>query len=135
MRQRLLISALAASVSGLWAQDPAAGFVLPQIPAIQVSAVEEGTEEPIPFVSISVEYADTIITQSTDEKGKLDFTPLEFPLTLTANCDGMEETTFGLFEHPEEPLTIIMVREPADNRKNLSAISSPLSTFCHISFF
>lgn len=122
MRHILLISAILALATSAAAQDPEFDFVVPELPVIQVCAVEEETENPVPFVSISVEYADTIITQSTDEKGLLDFTPRSFPLTLTASSEGMMETSYGLFEHPEEPLTIFMTREPADDRKDLSAI-------------
>ena len=125
MRNYLLISAMALTVSGAGAQDPdfEFEFELPEIQAIQLSAVEEKTQDPIPFVSISVEYADTIVNCATDEKGHLDFMPLSFPLTLTATCEGMVETTYGLMEHPEEPLTILMIREPAKEENHLSMLS------------
>ncbi len=80
---------------------------------IQLCAVEEETQNPVPFVAIEVEYADTIVNVSTDEKGMLDFTPISFPLTLTANSEGMMETSYGIFEQPDGPLTILMTREPA----------------------
>lgn len=124
MRKNLLILAIVAVAFGAGAQEPEPeldfDFILPSIPVIQICAIEENTENPVPFASISVEYADTIITQSTDEKGLLDFTPRSFPLTLTAKCEGMQDVTYGLYEHPEEPLTILMAREPAEDRKELS---------------
>lgn len=122
MRKTLLISAITAAAFGAGAQEPEFEFVLPEIPVIQLCAVEEETEEPVPFASISMEYADTIITQSTDERGLLDFTPRSFPLTLTATGEGMMEATYGIFEHPLEPLTIVMTREPAKEQNELSAI-------------
>lgn len=122
MRKILLILTMAAVTFGAGAQDPEPepeldfdyGFMIPAIPVIKLCAIEEATENPVPYASISVEYADTIITQSTDEMGLLDFTPRSFPLTLTASCEGMQEVTYGIYEHPEEPLTILMSRQPVE---------------------
>ncbi len=122
MRHNLLILIAMTAVSGASAQDPEFDFFIPEPQVIQLCAIEEATQNPIPFVSISVEYADTIMTSSTDEKGLLDFTPLSFPLTLTANCEGMLEVTYGIMEQPDEPLTILMTREPAKEEKDLSAL-------------
>ncbi len=119
MRTNLLILTMIAVAFCAGAQDPEPepdldfDFVLPSIPVIKLCAIEENTENPVPFASISVEYADTIITQSTDEMGLLDFIPRSFPLTLTATCEGMQEVTYGFYEHPVEPVTILMSREPA----------------------
>ena len=125
MRNYLLISAMVLTVSGAAAQDPDCEieFKLPEIQAIQLCAIEEQTQDPVPFVSISVEYADTIVTAKTDEKGLLDFTPLSFPLTVTANSEGMMETSYGIMEQPDEPLTILMTREPAKDENQLSMLS------------
>lgn len=124
MRNFLLISAIVLGASGAGAQDPnfEFEFQLPEIQAIQLCAIEEQTQDPVPFVSISVEYADTIVTAQTDEKGLLDFTPLSFPLTLTANSEGMLETTYGIMEQPDEPLTILMTREPAKDENQLTMV-------------
>ena len=127
MRNILLISATAAlASSGAMAQEEPDldfdyGFDIPELATIQVCAIEEATESPVPFATISVEYTDTVIKQTTDEKGLLDFTPLEFPLTLTASGEGMMEASYGIFEQPEGPLKIIMTREPAEERKELSS--------------
>ena len=122
MRQNLLILMAVAAASGAGAQDPEFEFVLPAPPVIQICAVEETTQDPVPFASISVEYADTIVTSTTDDKGTLDFTPLSFPLTLTANCEGMLETTYGIMEQPDEPLLILMTREPAKEENSVAMI-------------
>ena len=122
MRHNLLILLAMTSIAGAGAQEPEFEFDMPTLAVIQVCAVEETTQDPVPYASISVEYADTIVNSITDENGLLDFTPLSFPLTLTANCEGMLETTYGIFEQPDEPLTILMTREPAEERKDLSAI-------------
>lgn len=119
MRHNLLILTIVAAASGVGAQDVGAefDFVMPEPAVIQICAVDESTQYPVPFVSISVEYADTIVNAATDEKGLLDFTPLSFPLTLTATSEGMLETSYGIFEQPDEPLTILMTREPAEEKK------------------
>ncbi|MDE6548255.1 MAG: hypothetical protein K2L22_04580 [Muribaculaceae bacterium] len=124
MRHNLLILAIMAAASGAGAQDVGAefDFVMPEPAVIQICAVDESTQDPVPFVSISVEYADTIVNAATDEKGLLDFTPLSFPLTLTANSEGMMEASYGIFEQPDEPLTILMTREPAEDKKVAMAI-------------
>ena len=124
MRHNLLILAIVAATSGAGAQDVGAefDFVMPEPAVIQICAVDESTQDPVPFVSISVEYADTIVNAATDEKGLLDFTPLSFPLTLTANSEGMMEASYGIFEQPDEPLTILMTREPAEDKKVAMAI-------------
>ncbi|MDE5871854.1 MAG: hypothetical protein K2H22_07925 [Muribaculaceae bacterium] len=130
MRKNLLILTMAAVAFGAGAQDPEPepdidfDFVLPSNPAIKLCAIEESTENPVPFASISVEYADTIITQSTDEMGVLDFTPRSFPLTLTAKCEGMQDVTYGLYEHPEEPLTILMTRTPIEEKEHTTNMIS-----------
>lgn len=124
MRTNLLILTMTAAAFGAGAQDPEFEFEFPEIQNIQICAMEEGTEAPVPFASISVEYADTIITQSTDEKGLLDFTPLSFPLTLTAKCEGMQDAIYGLYEHPEEPLTILMTREPIEEKEHTTNMIS-----------
>lgn len=125
MRNLLFISAMAAMAFSAGAQDPEPefdfDFELPEMQVIQICAVEEGTENPIPFASISIEYSDSILNETTDENGHLDFTPIEYPLTLTANCEGMQEVTYGLFEHPEETIIIVMPREAAKEQKELSA--------------
>ncbi len=115
MRHDLLILSVLAAASSARAQEVGAefDFVLPEPAVIQLCAVEEETQNPVPFVAIEVEYADTIVNVSTDEKGMLDFTPISFPLTLTANSEGMMETSYGIFEQPDGPLTILMTREPA----------------------
>ena len=122
MRRVILISALVAAASGVGAQEPEFEFAMPELPVIQVCAVEESTQDPVPFATISVEYADTIVSSTTDEMGLLDFTPRSFPLTLTANGEGMKEVSYGIMEQPEGPLTILMTREPAEEQKELSAI-------------
>ncbi|MDE5882877.1 MAG: hypothetical protein K2H60_14240 [Muribaculaceae bacterium] len=124
MRHNLLILAIVAATSGARAQDVGAefDFVMPEPAVIQICAVDESTQDPVPFVSISVEYADTIVNAATDEKGLLDFTPLSFPLTLTATSEGMLEASYGIFEQPDEPLTILMTREPAEDKKVAMAI-------------
>lgn len=124
MRHNLLILTIVAATSGVGAQDVGAefDFVMPEPAVIQICAVDESTQDPVPFVSISVEYADTIVNAATDEKGLLDFTPLSFPLTLTATSEGMLETTYGIFEQPEEPLTILMTREPAKEENSVAMI-------------
>ncbi len=115
MRHDLLILSVLAAASSARAQEVGAefDFVLPEPAVIQLCAVEEETQKPIPFVAIEVEYADTIVNVSTDDKGLLDFTPLSFPLMLTANSEGMMEASYGIFEQPDGPLTILMTREPA----------------------
>ena len=130
MRHNLLILTIVAAASCVGAQEAGAEFefVMPAPPVIQICAVEESTQDPVPYVSISMEYADTIVNVSTDEKGLLDFTPLSFPLTLTANCDGMMETTYGIFEQPDEPLTILMTREPAKEENSMAMINNQQST-------
>ena len=119
MRRVILISAMVAAASGAGAQDPEFEFAMPELPVIQVCAVEESTQNPVPFASISVEYVDTIVSSTTDEMGLLDFTPRSFPLTLTANGEGMMEVSYGIMEQPEGPLTIIMTREPAEERRSI----------------
>ncbi len=120
MRHKLLILLAITSGAGAGAQDPEFEFVMPTLPSIQICAVEEITQAPVPFASIAVEYADTIISSTTDEKGILDFTPLSYPLTLTANGEGMKETIYGIFEQPDEPLIILMAREPAKEENQLT---------------
>lgn len=120
MRHKLFILLAITLGAGARAQDPAFELVVPTLPSIQICAVEETTQDPVPFASISVEYADTIISSTTDEKGILDFTPLSFPLTLTANSEGMKETIYGVFEQPDEPLIILMAREPAKEENQIS---------------
>ncbi len=124
MRHILLILSVVAAAFGAGAQEAGAelDFVLPELPVIQICAVEEETQNPVPFVAIELEYADTIVNVSTDEKGLLDFTPLSFPLTLTATSEGMMETSYGVFEQPDGPLTILMTREPAEDKKQAMAI-------------
>lgn len=123
MRELLLIIAVAAAASGAGAQDVEAEFeyAVPELPVIQLCAVEESTQDPVPFASISVEYVDTIVSSKTDEMGLLDFSPRSYPFTLTASGEGMQEVTYGVMEQPEGPLTILMTREPADDQKELSA--------------
>lgn len=115
MRHILLIMALATSASGATAQDDEADFeyAVAELPVIQLCAVEENTQAPVPFASISVEYVDTIVNASTDAMGLLDFTPRSFPFTLTASGEGMIKSTYGIMEQPEGPLTILMTRESA----------------------
>lgn len=120
MRYFLLIFAMATAAFGARAQEPEFEFVMPQLPVIKLCAVDEISQNPIPFVSISMEYADTIMSSTTDAKGLLHFTPRSFPLTLTANVDGMQETTYGIWEQPDGPLTILMTREPAEEKRKLS---------------
>ena len=122
MRTDLLISALAAAAFGAEAQEPEFEFAIPELPGIQLCAVEEGSQDPVPFASISVEYVDTIVSSKTDGMGLLDFTPRSFPLTVTASGDGMQASTYGIMEQPEGPLTILMTREPAKEQNELSAI-------------
>lgn len=121
MRTNLLILAIAAAAFGAGAQEPEFEFAMPELPVIQLCAVEEGSQEPVPFASISVEYVDTIVSSKTDGMGLLDFTPRSFPLTVTARGEGMQATTYGIMEQPEGPLTILLTREPAEEHKDLSA--------------
>lgn len=123
MRHNLLILLAMTSIAGAGAQEPELEFDMPTLDVIQICAVEETTQDPVPYASISVEYADTIVNSITDEKGLLDFTPLSFPLTLTANSEGMLETTYGIFEQPDEPLTILMTREPAKEENSVAMIN------------
>ena len=122
MRDILLILAVTAAASGAGAQEVGAEYeyAVPDLPVIQLCAMEEGTEDPVPFVSISVEYSDTIIASRTDEMGLLDFTPRSFPFTLTASGEGMMDATYGITEQPEGPLTILMTREPAERQRRLT---------------
>ncbi len=113
MRHILLLISLLTAASGVTAQEDEAPFeyAVAELPVIQLCAVEVNTQQPVPFASISVEYADTIVTSSTDAMGLLDFTPRSFPFTLTASCEGMIKTTYGILEQPEGPLTISMTRQ------------------------
>ncbi len=122
MRKNLLILAIGAAAFGAGAQEPEFEFAMPELPVIQLCAVEEGSQDPVPFASISVEYADTIVASTTDRMGLLDFTPRSFPLTLTASSEGMQQATYGIMEQPEGPLMILMTREPAEEQRELSAI-------------
>ncbi|MDE5839545.1 MAG: hypothetical protein K2H49_01355 [Muribaculaceae bacterium] len=122
MRHILLTLSIAAIVSGATAQDADFDYATAELPVIQLCAVEEKTQDPVPFVTISIEYADTIIGGITDGMGLLDFTPRSFPLTLTANGEGMAETTYGITDPPEGPLTISMTRKPDDKDKDPSHI-------------
>lgn len=124
----IFIFTMAATIFGAGAQVPEFAFAIPELPTIQLCAIEEKSQSPVPFASISMEYADTIVCSTTDEMGLLDFTPRSFPLTLTANCEGMQEATYGIMEQPEGPLTILMTREPADDPEELAYIlTEPLS--------
>ncbi len=111
-----------AAAFGVGAQEVEADFefVVPELPVIQLCAVEENTQDPVPFASISVEYVDTIIASTCDGMGLLDFTPRSFPFTLTASGEGMMESTYAIMEQPEGPLTILMSREPAKEEKALT---------------
>ncbi len=122
MRQNLLILTILAAASGAGAQEAEGDFdfVVPELPVIQLCAVEENTQNPVPFASISVEYVDTIVASTTDSMGLLDFTPRSFPFTLTASGEGMMECTYGILEQPEGPLTILMSREPAKEENVLT---------------
>ncbi|MDE7095892.1 MAG: hypothetical protein K2O47_00175 [Muribaculaceae bacterium] len=110
MRHILLTLTIAAIVSGATAQDADFEYATAELPVIQLCAVEEKTQDPVPFATITIEYADTIIGNITDGMGLLDFTPRSFPLTLTAIREGMTETTYGITDPPEGPLTIVMIR-------------------------
>lgn len=121
MRNNLLISAIAATAFSAGAQEPEFEISMPELPVIQLCAVEEGSQDPVPFADISVEYVDTIVSSKTDGMGLLDFTPRSFPFTLTARGEGMQDSTYGIMEQPEGPLTILMAREPAEDQKELSA--------------
>lgn len=114
MRHFLLLMALIATASGVTAQDDEAAFeyAVAELPVIQLCAVEESTQNPVPFAAISMEYVDTIVTSSTDAMGLLDFTPRSFPFTLTASGEGMIKTSYGIMEQPEGPLTIPIARQP-----------------------
>lgn len=126
MRHILLIMAFAASISSAYAQDNEADFeyAVAELPVIQLCAVEENTQVPVPFASISVEYVDTIVNASTDAMGLLDFTPRSFPFTLTASGEGMIKVTYGIMEQPEGPLTILMTRESAKEETLTERVAS-----------
>lgn len=116
----LLISAFAAFGAG--AQDTEFEYVIDSLPVFQLSAVEASTQLPVPYASITVEYADSIMNCTTDSIGFLDFTPLSFPLTVTANAEGMLEATTAFMRHPKEPIVILMAREPAEEPKKEVAL-------------
>ena len=120
MRHDFFIWAITAAAFGAGAQEPEFEYALPELPVIQLCAVEEASQLPIPFASISVEYADTIVYSKTDETGLLDFTPRSFPFTLTASGEGMLDSTYGIMEQPEGPLTILMA--PKDSSPAQSPI-------------
>ncbi len=115
MRHLFIIVMIVASAFCAWAQDAGAvvEYAEAELPVIQLCAVEDSTENPVALVTISVEYADTIIVATTDEMGLLDFTPRSLPFTLKAKCEGMQEVSYGVLEQPEGPLTITLTREPA----------------------
>ena len=123
MRHDLFIWTIMAAAFGAGAQEPEFEYAQPELPVIQLCAVEEASQLPIPFASISVEYADTIVYSKTDETGLLDFTPRSFPFTLTASGEGMLESTYGIMEQPEGPLTILMA--PKDPHPAQTPISKP----------
>lgn len=122
MRHNLLILTIMATAASAGAQEVEAefDFVVPELPVIQLCAVEENTQDPVPFASISVEYSDTIIASTTDSMGLLDFAPRSFPFTLTASGEGMLDSTYGVLEQPEGPLTILLTREPAKHDEILT---------------
>ena len=122
MRKNLLISAIAATAFSAGAQEPEFEISMPELPVIQLCAVEEGSQDPVPFAEISVEYVDTIVSSKTDGMGLLDFTPRSFPFTLTASGEGMQASTYGIMEQPEGPLTILMAREPAKEENSVAMI-------------
>lgn len=128
MRIRLFIISLL-SVFCIKAQDTEIEFVIPELPVIQLCAVEETTQDPVPFASITVEYVDSVVNCSTDAMGLLDFTPLSFPLTVTATGEGMKECSYALMSHPEEPLFILMTRDPAKEQKNTAVIALDMSEY------
>ncbi len=115
MRHSLLILTIVAAAFGAGAQEAEADFefVVPELPVIQLCAVMENTQDPVPLAHISAEYVDTIVASTTDGMGLLDFTPRSFPFTLTASGEGMMESTYAIMEQPEGPLTILMTRQPA----------------------
>lgn len=122
MRQNLLILTIMATAFSAGAQEaePEFEFAIPELPVIQLCAVEEMSQDPVPFASISVEYTDTIVGSTTDGMGLLDFTPRSFPFTLTASGEGMMECSYAIMEQPEGPLTILMTREPAKEEHALT---------------
>lgn len=117
MRQTLFILSAMASAVAAQTQDVESDYeyIVPELPVIQLCAVEKESQKPIPSATISLEYVDTIMISSTDSMGLLDFTPRSFPFTLTAKCQGMLEATYGIMEQPDGPLTILMTREPSKN--------------------
>lgn len=123
MRLRLFLISLL-TVFCLKAQDTEIEFSVAELPVIQLCAVEDSTQNPVPFVSITIEYADTIVNNVTDEMGLLDFTPLSFPMTLTAVGEGMLECCYALFSQPDEPLVILMTRDPAKLQENTAYLDN-----------
>ncbi|MDE5813065.1 MAG: hypothetical protein K2H72_02155, partial [Muribaculaceae bacterium] len=79
MRHDLLIWTITAAAFGAGAQEPEFEYALPELPVVQLCIIEEGSQIPVAFASISVEYVDTIVSSTTDEMGLLDFTPRSFP--------------------------------------------------------
>lgn len=120
--RHIFLLILAIAVTGAKAQDTVVEYLVPELPVVQLCAVEEGSEVPVPFASITVEYVDSIVKSTTDEMGLLDFTPLSFPLTVTAAGEGMIDSTYALMSHPEEPLVILMAREPAEKENGAVAM-------------
>ena len=80
---------------------------------IKVKVVSSDTNSPIALADISVEYPDTIVNYKSNKRGKLSFIPASFPLTITAQAEGMESVTFGYFSMPSKMLKIEMPADPS----------------------
>lgn len=128
MRLRLLLIFMLA-VFCMKAQDAEFEFIIPELPVMRVFTVEESTQDPIPYASITVEYVDSIVKCSTDEMGYIEFIPLSFPLTLTVSGEGMKESSYALMSQPEEQLVIPLTREPAKEQKNTAIIILDMSEY------
>lgn len=95
MKQLLLLFIILAALVPASAKD-----------ILNVKVVSSGSSRPVPSVSLTVEYPDTVVVYQADRKGRLKIEPYSFPLTMTARAEGMAEATFGFMSMPEKAVVI-----------------------------
>ncbi|MDE6696747.1 MAG: hypothetical protein K2K25_07690 [Muribaculaceae bacterium] len=102
MRISLLLAGLMAVCFSSFAKDTLKGRVLC-----------EGDNKPVPCARIVAEYPDSIVNYEADRKGRFCFSPLSFPVTITAQGEGMHDATIGLLSMPASKVLILLEPDPA----------------------
>jgi hypothetical protein len=75
---------------------------------ICVKVIDNENKEAIPYASLSVQYSDTTTYHIADMEGRCCFSPLKYPLQITASALGMTDNTIVVSESPLQELQITL---------------------------